>query len=444
MDVVLAVDIGTQSLKAGIVDSSLTLIERQQLPLSVEISKGTHAEMEAEKIWTALADACRRLTQRHRVQAVVFSTLCPSLVPLDREGRPLHPIILHLDRRSTAEAEWALATVGTDTFFNKTGNLPVPGGISLTSILWLKNHLPEIYQREDVCFGHAATFVLKRMTGQFFIDPSNASFTGLYDTVAYGGWNENICEALTIDPAKLPKLKNSNSIAGTLTKCSARDLGLTPDIPVVTGANDTTCACVGAKVINEGDLLNTSGTVDILVLCLEKPLVSERHLLRTHAYPGKWLAMRTVGAGGGSLEWFRQNFCKELSKDTFYEGYLPEVLENQPANRATFLPFLSGNRHQVGQATGSFDNLTLHTTREEMLLALLDGIVSFQFEELDHWKDHVALNRYIRHVGGGAKSGYTAFKQSRLTNFELQMFGETTLVGAAQLAFETLGIQTEV
>jgi len=444
MDAILAVDIGTQSLKAGIVDASLRLIERRQVPLSIKISHNTHAEMDAEQIWSALIDACRGLKQRPRVQAVVFSTLCPSLVPLDQNGTPLHPVILHLDRRSAAEAEWALEQVGAEVFLNRTGNLPVPGGISLTTILWLKNNCPEIYRREDVCFGHAATYVLKRLTGHFIIDPSNASFTGLYDTVGYGDWDKEICETLAIDPAKLPLVKNSNSVAGTLTEQAAEQLDLPASIPVITGANDTTCACVGAEVINEGDLLNTSGTVDILVLCLDKPLVSLRHLLRTHAYPEKWLAMRTVGAGGGSLEWFRQNFCKELSRESFYQSYLPDVLTSQPPNRAVFLPFLSGNRHQVGQATGSFANLTLDTTREEMLLALLDGIVSFQFEELAHWKDHVALKPVIKHVGGGATSAYTAFKQSRLKNFELQMLGETTLIGAARLAFETLNIKMEL
>jgi len=195
---------------------------------------------------------------------------------------------------------------------------------------------------------------------------------------------------------------------------------------------------VGAGVTAQGDLLNTSGTVDIMVLCLEKPLVSPRHLLRTHAYPGKWLAMRTVGSGGGSLEWFRQNFCRELKKEVFYSSYLKEVLENRPFLRASFLPFLSGNRHQVGQATASFINLTLDSTREEMLLALLDGIVNFQFEELEVWKDQVSLSKTIKHVGGGAKSSYTAFKQDKLKGYTLEMLGETTLTGAARLAFETL------
>jgi len=438
MDAILAVDIGTQSVKVGIIDEQLNILERQQVPLTIQVSKGHHAEMDGEEIWTALVSACSGLNQRARVRALVFSTLCPSLVPLDGSGNPLHPVILHLDRRSGHEAQWALATIGQDTFLNVSGNLPVPGGISLTSLLWLKKHAPEIYRRKDVCFGHVATLMLGRLTGNFLIDPSNASFTGLYDTVGYSDWDERIYGPLDIDPEKLPAVQNSNSIAGELLAGAASELGISPGLPLVTGANDTTCACVGAGVTAQGDLLNTSGTVDIMVLCLEKPLVSQRHLLRTHAYPGKWLAMRTVGSGGGSLEWFRQNFCRELKKEVFYSSYLEEVLENRPFLRASFLPFLSGNRHQVGQATASFNNLTLDSTREEMLLALLDGIVNFQFEELDVWKDHVALSKTIKHVGGGAKSSYTAFKQDKLKGYTLEMLGETTLTGAARLAFETL------
>ncbi len=438
MDAILAVDIGTQSLKVGIVDSALTVVERRQVPLSIRVSNATHVEMDGEQIWSALVAACQGLDQRQRVMAVVLSTLCPSLVALDGTGKPLHPVILHLDRRSGAEAQWAMETVGEDSFLNIAGNLPVPGGISLTSILWLKNHAPAIFHRKDVRFGHVATLVLKRLTDTFIIDPSNASFTGLYDTVGYTDWDERICGPLGIDPARLPLVKNSNSVAGELSDRAADQLGISTGLPVITGANDTTCACVGAGVVKEGDLLNTSGTVDILVLCLERPLVSIRHLLRTHAYPGKWLAMRTVGAGGGSLEWFRMNFCRELTKEAFYTHYLPEVLENRPPRRASFLPFLSGNRHQVGQATASFNNLTLDSTREEMLHALLDGIVSFQFEELEHWQRHVSLSKTIKHVGGGAKSSYTAFKQDKLGDYELQMLGETTLTGAARLAFETL------
>jgi sugar (pentulose or hexulose) kinase len=440
-DCILAVDIGTQSIKVGIFDRELNLLERTACDVSIKIPKAHHAEMDAEDIWSAVITACRGLKHKKRVVAMSCSSQL-AFLPMDGSGDPLHPVILHLDRRSGKQAEWAMERVGEETFFQISGNLPVPGGISVTSLLWIKENYPEIYEREDVCFGHVCTFILKRLTGNFLIDPSNASFTGLYDTIGCSGWDKRLCGPLGIDATKLPKVQNSNTVAGELLPDAAAALGLDPYLPVAMGANDTTCATVGAGVTKNGDLLNTSGTVDILVCCLSKPLVSPDHLLRTGAFPGTWLAMRMAGAGGGSVEWFRQNFCQEMSKDIFYSEYLNDLLDNGPQPTASFSPFLSGNRHRVGDSTASFDGLTLKSTREEMLLSLLHGIVSFQFEALAKWEKDVKLSDTIQHVGGGAKAGYTAFKQKMLPKHHMQMLGETTLSGAAQLAIATGALRT--
>lgn len=230
----------------------------------------------------------------------------------------------------------------------------------------------------------------------------------------------------------------STSIAGELIDPAAGILGLPKKIPVVIGANDTTCAAVGAGVTEAGDLMNTSGTVEILVLCLEKPIVSQNHLLRTHAYPGKWLAMRTVGAGGASLEWFRTNFCKEMSRETFYAQYLNEVLSPSKVPEARFHPFLAGDRHRVRRKSGAFTRLTLNTTREDVLLALIHGIISFQIAGLSEWRKKVPLKAQIRHVGGGASDAYTGYKQSMLKDYRFLQLGETTLTGAATLALDAL------
>lgn len=438
MDCILAIDIGTQSLKAGIVDAELNILERQQVQVSTSVKHGGWVEMDAEELWEGLVRACSRLTMRERVRGLVFSTLCPSLLPIDQDGEPLYSIILHQDRRSSSQAAWALRTVGEESFLNISGNLPVPGGISLTSLLWIKDNLPEVYTTPGVCFGHAVTFFMKRLCNVAVIDPSNASFTGLYDTVGYGDWDQRLYGPLDIAPDKLPRVQNSNTVAGELEEWASRALGLRRGLPVVTGANDTTCAAVGAGVTKSGEMMNTSGTVDILVLCLDRPIVSREHLLRTHAYPGKWLAMRTVGAGGGSLEWFRQNFCREQAREDFYDHYLKKVLVECPEPRAVFHPYLSGDRHSVRRKTGSFSRLTLETNREELLLALLHGIVSFQFQALDNWEKYVSLKDTIYHVGGGARSAYTAFKQKMLQNFKLEQLGETTITGAARLAMEVL------
>lgn len=439
MDCILAIDVGTQSLRACVIDPDLVMLERQQVHYAPQVIARDKVEIDAEILWNALVQACRKLKHKNRVSVVTFATLCPSLLPMDADGRPLRPIILHLDRRSYRQAQWALRRVGEDAFLNIAGNLPIPGGISVTSLLWIRDHEPEIYSRKGVCFGHAVTFFLKRLTDRFLIDPSNASFTGLYDTVGYGDWDQRLYGPLEIQRDKLPDVLMSTALAGELIDNAARILGLPKNIPVNIGANDTTCAAVGAGVTKAGDIMNTTGTVEILVLCLDKPLVSKNHLLRTHAYPGRWLAMRTVGAGGASLEWFRTNFCKEMTKEEFYQHYLNEVLISNRLPEPRFYPYLSGDRHRIKNKSGAFTRLTLNTNRDGLLLALAHGIISFQIASIAEWKKSVQLSSEICHVGGGASDVYTDYKQGMLKGFRFVQLGETTLAGAARLALQTMG-----
>ncbi|MEN8246839.1 MAG: FGGY family carbohydrate kinase [Thermodesulfobacteriota bacterium] len=433
-DCILAIDVGSQSLRACVLDERMSEIARQRVGYTPLVKSRDMVEMDPETLWNAMVTACRAIAHKDRIGSISFSTLCPSLLPMDYDGKPLHPIILHLDRRSHRQAMWALDRVGEDQFLNVAGNLPIPGGISVTSLLWIRDNLPEIYLKKGMCFGHAITFMMKRMTGRFLIDPSNASFTGLYDTVGYGDWDDRLLSPLDIDRRKLPEVIYSTEKGGELGPRSADALGLPARIPVVIGANDTTCATVGAGVVNNGDIMNTSGTVEILALCLEKPLISRKHLLRTHAYPGKWLAMRTVGAGGASFEWFRRNFCREMTKEVFYDTYLRKVLAPGRMPQSRFQPFLAGDRHRIQRKSASFTRMTLNTGRKDLLLGLAHGIISFQLEVLLEWEKHTRLNCEIHHVGGGASEAYTAYKQQMLNNYTFISSGETTLIGAAKLA----------
>jgi sugar (pentulose or hexulose) kinase len=432
---ILAVDVGTQSLRASVMDRSYRTLETARVSYFPRVLPGNRVEIDAETLWRAFIQACSELTPAQPMDGVSFSTLCPSLLAMDCDGNPLTPLILHMDRRSYRQAAWAMKKIGEEKFLKISGNLPIPGGISATSLLWIKENHPDIYRRPDVVFGHAVTFFMKRTAGRFLIDPSNASFTGLYDTVGYGSWSPELFSALQIEPEKLPEVVMSETVAGELDYAVARAARLPGGIPVVIGANDTTCAAVGIGVSEPGMLMNTSGTTEILVLCLDSPLVGKDHLLRTHAYPNRWLAMRTVGAGGGSLEWFRKNFCREMSKESFYDEYLTETLSARNLPRIRFHPYLTGDRHRLRQRFGAFSGITLDTSREDCLLALSYGIVSFQMKILDTWRRHTPLKPEIYHVGGGASESYTRFKQALLKDFRFIPSGETALKGAAMLGF---------
>ncbi len=439
---ILAVDVGTQSVRACILNRNLDIVDNAKISYFPIVKSKTMVEIEAETLWDAFVQACSQLKDVRKIEGVSFSTLCPSLLPMDAGGTALSPMILHMDRRSYRQARWALKQVGEEKFLNIAGNLPFPGGISLTSLLWIRDHNPDIYHRSDVVFGHAVSFFMKRLTGKFIIDPSNASFTGLYDTVGYGDWHEELLSEMGVSRDKLPTVALSETVAGKIDETISRLTGLPKGIPVVIGANDTTCATVGIGVTEPGMLMNTSGTTEILVLCLDRPLIDKDHLLRTHAYQNRWLAMRMVGAGGGSLEWFRRTFCRDLSHKKFYDEYLPDILSSDQLPEAGFRPFLTGDRHRIRQKTASFTKLTLNTTREDLLLAMTYGIVSFQAEILEEWKKQTSISRKIFHVGGGASEAYTRFKQRYLKDYELIPSGETAVKGSAILGFNAIDNDT--
>jgi len=434
----LAVDVGTQSLKVSVYNDSLECIERFKSPYQPVTHSGNCVEIDAEVFWKAFKTVCGQLATKD-FAGIVFSTLCPSLLLMDRNGDPLSPVILHLDRRSQKQSQWIVDTIGLEHFRGITGNLPIPGGISVTSMLWLKESLGGRIP-DGAVFGHVVTFFMKRLTGDFSIDPSNASFTGLYETLNYTDWNPELLEKTGIARKHLPRVLDSLSVAGGLLPEVAKETGLPSGLPVVIGANDTTCAVAGADIREPGMLLNTAGTVEILVLCTDKPAAGPNHLLRTHAYRNRWLMMRTLGAGGASVEWFRNTFCKELTYEEFYQKYLPEVLAVDEGRNVKFEPYLTGDRHRLDPLKGSFSNITLDNNRDDFLYALMHDNVTFLFSVLPEWAKGAYVEKRIFHVGGGAGEAYTNLKRRVLKDYEIVVIGETAERGAALIGFEALGI----
>ncbi|GAB4367994.1 MAG: FGGY-family carbohydrate kinase [Spirochaetales bacterium] len=435
----MAVDVGTQSLKASIYDEDLRCLAQERERYQPVTHSGNCVEIDAGIFWEALQKVCTRLPMED-VEGIAFSTLCPSLVVMDRQGEPLHPVILHLDRRSQKQAEWILQVVGMERFRSITGNPPIPGGMSVTSMLWLQENVP---LPEDSVFGHVETYLVKKLTGNFCIDPSNASFTGLYETLAYGDWSVELTEALGIPKSRLPEVRDSLSVAGTLRPEAADALGLRSGIPVILGANDTTCSVAGAGIREPGRLLNTSGTVEILVLCTDTPITSSNFLIRTHAYRNRWLLMRTLGAGGASIEWFRKNFYPDLSYEHFYSVHIEEVLKRTDPPSIVFEPYLTGDRHRVEPLKASFSNITIDSSRDDFLYALCYYNIQFIASVLPEWESSCPLERRIYHVGGGANEGYTSLKQRLMAEYEFIPIGQTAARGAALLGFETLGLSID-
>lgn len=214
-----------------------------------------------------------------------------------------------LDQRSQRQAQHIIDTVGLKTLLARTGNMPVAGGCSLASILWLRDNLPNVY-RQTWVFGHSNTFMGGRLTGRFAIDPSPASLTALYNTVRNDmHWNDEIAGAFGLSLDRLPTILRSFDSVGRVKTTLAGDLGLKRRPHVIIGGNDAVLAAYSVGIENPGDVINVNGTCEISLVCLPRCIYSTNYNVRVHVVPQRWLTLYVMNAGGKALEWFHHTFC---------------------------------------------------------------------------------------------------------------------------------------
>ena len=390
-------------------------------------------EIDPEKIWDAAIKAAGDIAgYRNKIEAVTLCTFCPAMTPMDRQGKALRNSIIHLDRRTYAQARQILGRVGEKRLLDITGNLPFPGGISLTSLLWIKENEPDIYRKAAV-FGHMNTFVMKRLVDKWVIDPTNASMTGLYETCKYGDWSGELTDAFDINISKLPRVRDCAKLLGGLTRQAGSSLGLRAGTPVIMGGGDTACAAYGAGSDEEGEILNIAGSSELLTITLKQPFPGKKYNLRTHVIRDRWVAF-VITVSGIALEWFRKQFCRDMDKKDFYRGYLPDVLQKTDSTE-TYLPHLCGDRYSMMQRKGAFSGLTLNTTREDMLRAMARGVMTPLTDALSECRRHVSLNNSVFLTGGGASQAIKQYKERTVfSGYDFNIRKDCSLKGAAKLA----------
>ncbi len=394
---ILGLDLGSSSLKSALLREGKIVgaMARASYPTHFD---GTRAEVDPAKILRAIVRAIRDLGPRaRRADAVALSVMSPAWVAMDRRGKPLTPIITHQDRRSVTEAAELERRVGREEYLAIAGTRPFPGGISSSTAAWFAAHHPEILRKADLV-GHLNTFLHWKLTRERVVDRSNASFMGLYETLKLGGWSRELCDAAGIRIRQLPEILESNQIGGRLTA----QIGLPIGMPVMAGWIDTTGAIVLAGA-EPGRLLNVSGSTDVLALCTDRPRPHPLLLTRALGVGRMWLSVGTIAAAGSSLEWMRCQLFSELDEGEFYR-LVKKLARHKPVD-CRFEPYLAGDRLSIEPKPAAFENLTLATTRQEMLVAVIDALAKASAERLKLLQTRgVPISHRVVTSGGTAKT----------------------------------------
>lgn len=438
---VLGVDIGTTSMKMGLFrlqDEAVEPVRQFSQGYAVNVyNDGLYGDIEPEKWKQAFVAGCRELGQAIAdVEIVALSGTTPGLTAMDRAGEALAPAILMLDQRSREQARRIIDVVGLDHLLAATANMPVAGGCSLASILWLRDHAPDVYSR-TYKFGHSNTYFAHWLTSTFAMDPSSASLTGLYNTTRNDyTWNDEIAGAFDLSLDLLPHLVPACHSVGRMRGSLARELGFAREPHVLIGGNDAVLAAYSVGIREPGQIINVNGTCEISLVCLPECVPSQRYNIRAHVLPHRWLTLHVMNAGGKALEWFKGVFCREMTGEEFYSAFVPTAIDAwlDRESTVTYTPYLMGSRYSLESLRAGFSGLTQSTGREEILAAVVRGLCAYQRSHLLEIETHVPLDTTIHVTGGAVSEAMIRAKRRWMRDGQYVHETESSVRGAAMLA----------
>jgi len=442
---ILGVDIGTTSMKLGVfqlTDGTLSLAEQSHQEYEVNIyNDGLFGDIEQAKWKQAFSAGCKTLGDiAAKVDVICLSGTTPGLTAMDENGEALYPAILMLDQRSRRQAKLIIDTIGMDHLLSHTANVPVAGGCSLASILWLKENAPEVFAKAHK-FGHSNTYFAHWLTGSFAIDPSSASLSALYNTVRNDlTWNEDIARAFGISLEQLPPIIPASQSVGRVSGPLARELGLTKEPAVLIGGNDAVLAAYSVGINTPGDIINVNGTCEITLVCLDRCFPSPNYNIRAHVLPHRWLTLHVLNAGGMALDWFRSVFCSDLDAEAFYAQFLPAAIDRwiDRESSVIYIPYLLGSRYSLEPLKAQLLGLTQQTSREEILTAIVRGLCEYQKAHLEEIGQSVSLADTIQVTGGAVSPALIRAKAKWMRDCRYVLNEQSSMKGAAMLGQEYL------
>jgi xylulokinase len=263
MSHIIGIDIGTSGIKVGAMNKDGVLGYLEYQPYSLLYPKNGWVEIDLEDIWSKtkalLLKVWQQVEEYGSVDAISLSTFCNSSVFMKQNGEPLYQGIMYLDQRSKAESDWVKSVVGNELLDSVTKNRLEQGMYTVTTHLWFKNHFPKAYE-ETYKWGNLSTFILHKLTGNFVMDWTQCSFSGMFNLERYE-WSSEIYEKVGIDGDKLPEVVAPSSIVGDLVLPELIGKG----VPVVAGAADTACSTFALGIRPNG-MFESVGTSNVLTI----------------------------------------------------------------------------------------------------------------------------------------------------------------------------------
>ena len=419
-EVVLAIDNGTQSVRALLFDLHGNLLAKSRVPLQAYVSeKPGWAEQRPEYFWDSLCQACQQLWRatdipKAAIKGVALTTQRATVINVDRDGQPLRPAIIWLDQRRTEGLKpvggmWGVAfrvarVADTVAYFQAEAEAN-----------WIAAHQPEIMAR-TYKFLLLSGYLTYRLTGRF-VDSVGCQVGYIpfdYKRLAWARGYDWKWQAVAINRSQLPELVPPAGRLGEVTREAAEATGIPAGLPVIAAAADKACEVIGSGCLDPhiGCLsfgttatINTTHRRYIEVIPLVPPYpaaVPGAYSLEIQVYRGYWM-----------VSWFKNEFGLREILLAEEQGVEPEELFDDlvrsvpPGSMGlTVQPYWSpGLRFPGPEARGAIIGFNDTHTRAHVYRAILEGLAYALREgkERTEKRSRVPVTE-LRVSGGGSQS----------------------------------------
>jgi len=449
-DLLLAIDNGTQSLKALVFDLEGRLLAKETVSFKPYFSAHPGwAEQDPEIFWKALCRACQGLWQeekayKERIAGVTLTAQRGTVVNVDKEGNPLRPAILWLDQRKTygqhpIGGAWGLLfkllrVSDTIAYFQAEAEAN-----------WIRSNQPEIWDNTHK-YLLLSGFLTHKLTGEF-VDSIGCQVGYIpfdYKNLRWAAdWSWK-WKCLPMDRALLPNLITPGQPLGNVTQRAARETGIPAALPVIAAAADKACEVIGSGSLEPAIGCLSYGTTATINVTHKKYVeaipflpsypsaVPAHHTIEVQIYRGYWM-----------VRWFKEEFGHQEQREAEKLGMKAEDLfekllaDAEPGSMGLILqPYWSPGLKLPGpEAKGAIIGFGDVHTKGHLYRSMLEGLAYALREGKERIEKRTRIPITSLRVSGGGSQSRNAMQLTA------DIFG---LLAAKPGLYETSGLGASI
>jgi gluconokinase len=382
---IITIEIGTNAVRVVAFDTMGNTIASMKGSYPTFHSQPDYSEQDPEQIFITMLYVLKNLLNEHihprkiKVASICFSASMHSVLAIDKSGIPLGNAVIWADNRAKKEAQKLKNSAVSKSLYTATGT-PMHPMSPLFKIAWFKNNDKERF-RQASKFIQLKTYIIQQLTGEYLIDYSLASATGLLN-IHKVKWEPDALHYAGINTGMLADLVPIFASAGKLKKAYQNSLGINGDTKIIVGSSDGCLATLGAGVWDGRKATITiedSGAVRVIgkKVLNDKQQRFFNYLLTENCY----VSGGPTNSGGVIFEWFAKQFGD--FKDPFDLDYTMKELiaiaskVSAGADGLIFLPYLLGERAPIwdANARGVYFGINISHERQHFIRAIIEGIL---------------------------------------------------------------------